>query len=239
MTPGPARAGLAGRRACSWGPSCGLPLPCPGHRSGVGGRGQRVQALVLPGPSSAGLCPTACAGRPLPRARGADRGARGPRGSRLTWLPLASRVAEEPGPGAAQAPAAQGEERPQGPAAPTTAADTMPGDLDAVEGPYLPADALGSPETPKGDGGDKTLPEPPSSTETPQPAPGESPAEKPPEEEGTAGPSSPELEPPPSPYLTPDFGKEDPFSILGKAGTGQGVPLSWPLCPAPAPCAGG
>ncbi|KYO24163.1 myosin light chain kinase 2, skeletal/cardiac muscle [Alligator mississippiensis] len=90
----------------------------------------------------------------------------------------------------------------------------MPGDLDAVEGPYLPADALGSPETPEGDGGDKTLPEPPSSTETPQPAPGESPAEKPPEEEGTAGPSSPELEPPPSPYLTPDFGKEDPFSIL-------------------------
>ncbi|XP_006030554.1 myosin light chain kinase 2, skeletal/cardiac muscle [Alligator sinensis] len=124
------------------------------------------------------------------------------------------RVAEEPGPGAAQGPAAQGEERPQGPAAPTTAADAMPGDLDMVEGPYLPADALGSPETPEGDGEDRTLPEPPSSTEPPQPAPGESPAEKPPEEEGTAGPSSPELEPPPSPYLTPDFGKEDPFSIL-------------------------
>lgn len=26
-----------------------------------------------------------------------------------------------------------------------------------------------------------------------------------------------EAEPPPSPYLTPDFGKEDPFEILGKA----------------------
>ncbi|XP_019365529.1 PREDICTED: myosin light chain kinase 2, skeletal/cardiac muscle [Gavialis gangeticus] len=122
-------------------------------------------------------------------------------------------VEEEPGPGAAQARAAQVEERP-----PTTAADAMPGDLDTVEGPYLPADAQESPEmpspAPEGDGGDRTLPEPPSSTETPQPALGDSPAEKPPEEEGGAGPLSPELEPPPSPYLTPDFGKEDPFSIL-------------------------
>lgn len=38
------------------------------------------------------------------------------------------------------------------------------------------------------------------------------------EQPGTAGqPSSTEAEPPPSPYLTPDFGKEDPFEILGKA----------------------
>lgn len=30
-------------------------------------------------------------------------------------------------------------------------------------------------------------------------------------------PSLTEAKPPPSPYLTPDFGKEDPFEILGKA----------------------
>lgn len=38
------------------------------------------------------------------------------------------------------------------------------------------------------------------------------------EQPGPGGePSSTEAEPPPSPFLTPDFGKEDPFEILGKA----------------------
>lgn len=42
---------------------------------------------------------------------------------------------------------------------------------------------------------------------------------QPPDPAGIAeqpGPGVTEAKPPPSPYLTPDFGKEDPFEILGK-----------------------
>uniref|UniRef100_A0A8C3IYK8 Myosin light chain kinase 2, skeletal/cardiac muscle n=1 Tax=Chrysemys picta bellii TaxID=8478 RepID=A0A8C3IYK8_CHRPI len=82
---------------------------------------------------------------------------------------------------------------------------------------------------------DETPAEPPSSVGLPHPASDETPAEPPssvkqpslalniPRNAGKTGPvageqpPSPEeeeLEPPPSPYLTPDFGKEDPFQIL-------------------------
>ncbi|TFK02223.1 Myosin light chain kinase 2, skeletal/cardiac muscle [Platysternon megacephalum] len=81
---------------------------------------------------------------------------------------------------------------------------------------------------------DVTPAEPPSSVGLPHPAPDETPAEsssvkKPPlalDIPGKAGKTGPvageqppspeeeEVEPPPSPYLTPDFGKEDPFQIL-------------------------
>ncbi|NWX44877.1 MYLK2 kinase, partial [Steatornis caripensis] len=72
--------------------------------------------------------------------------------------------------------------------------------------------------------GDPQLPEPPvpvGSTGTPQERTLPSAAGQPPDPTGaptqlgpTGGPSSTEVEPPPSPYLTPDFGKEDPFEIL-------------------------
>ncbi|XP_040464832.1 myosin light chain kinase 2, skeletal/cardiac muscle [Falco naumanni] len=80
------------------------------------------------------------------------------------------------------------------------------------EGPTEPGPApaaLGDPQ-PRG-----------SSPGTPQGGTLPSAAGKPPdptgaiEQPGPGGqPSSPEAEPPPSPYLTPDFGKEDPFEIL-------------------------
>ncbi|NXI70340.1 MYLK2 kinase, partial [Anseranas semipalmata] len=86
----------------------------------------------------------------------------------------------------------------------------------AAEGPAEPAPARGDlqpPEqpVPAGTPQERTLP-----GATGQPQPGSEPpgdAEQP--GPGAAGqPSSTEAEPPPSPYLTPDFGKEDPFEIL-------------------------
>ncbi|NXK48757.1 MYLK2 kinase, partial [Chauna torquata] len=78
-----------------------------------------------------------------------------------------------------------------------------PGDLRPPEQP-VPAGSAGIPR-------ERTLP-----GATGQPQPGSEPpgdAELP--GPGAAGqPSSAEAEPPPSPYLTPDFGKEDPFEIL-------------------------
>ncbi|KAM9178350.1 myosin light chain kinase 2, skeletal/cardiac muscle isoform 1-T2 [Mergus octosetaceus] len=77
------------------------------------------------------------------------------------------------------------------------------GDLRPPEQPD-PAGSAGTPQ-------ERTLP---GAMGQPQPgseAPGD--AEQP--GPGAAGqPSSTEAEPPPSPYLTPDFGKEDPFEIL-------------------------
>lgn len=91
------------------------------------------------------------------------------------------------------------------------------GDLRPPEQPD-PAGSAGTPQ-------ERTLPgaagqpqpgsEPPGDTEQPGP--------------GAAGqPSSTEAEPPLSPYLTPDFGKEDPFEILGKAAPAPS-PLLWAL----------
>ncbi|NXK80962.1 MYLK2 kinase, partial [Amazona guildingii] len=75
-----------------------------------------------------------------------------------------------------------------------------PGPVPAAQGDLQP------PEQPPGTPQERTLP-----SATGQP-PGPAGAE---EQPGPAGqPSSTEAEPPPSPYLTPDFGKEDPFEIL-------------------------
>lgn len=94
----------------------------------------------------------------------------------------------------------------------------------AMEGLVEPAPAQGDlrppgQPDPAGSAGvpqERTLP---GAAGQPQPQPASEPpgdAEQP--GPGAAGqPSSTEGEPPPSPYLTPDFGKEDPFEILGKA----------------------
>ncbi|XP_065547997.1 myosin light chain kinase 2, skeletal/cardiac muscle [Lathamus discolor] len=75
-----------------------------------------------------------------------------------------------------------------------------PGPVPAAQGDLQP------PEQPPGTPQERTLPS--GTGQAPGPAGA---AEQP----GPAGqPSSTEAEPPPSPYLTPDFGKEDPFEIL-------------------------
>ncbi|NWX20427.1 MYLK2 kinase, partial [Aegotheles bennettii] len=90
------------------------------------------------------------------------------------------------------------------------------------EGPAAPGPAP-QPPAPAGTAPQRTVPcaagqppHPPGAAE--QPGPG-------------AEPSSGPAEPPPSPYLTPDFGKEDPFEILGKA---RGARLV--LAPRDPPC---
>ncbi|NWS62332.1 MYLK2 kinase, partial [Chunga burmeisteri] len=105
----------------------------------------------------------------------------------------------------------QREEQPRAEAA---AMEVIPEETPATEptegltepGPAPPA--LGGPQPPGSPGtpGERTLP---------------GPAGQPPHLTGAAGqpgpegqPSSAKAEPPPSPYLTPDFGKEDPFEIL-------------------------
>ncbi|XP_050763571.1 LOW QUALITY PROTEIN: myosin light chain kinase 2, skeletal/cardiac muscle [Gymnogyps californianus] len=86
----------------------------------------------------------------------------------------------------------------------TTAAEprecpTEPGPAPPALGDLQPA---GSPGTPQ----ERTLPS--AAGQPPDPAGAT-------EQPGPGGqPSSTEAEPPPSPYLTPDFGKEDPFEIL-------------------------
>ncbi|KAK1207709.1 MYLK2 kinase, partial [Pygoscelis papua] len=85
----------------------------------------------------------------------------------------------------------------EGPAEPGPAPPAL-GDLQPPE-PPIPA---GSPGTPQ----ERTLP---SAARQPTDPTGAT------EQPGSGGqPSSTEAEPPPSPYLTPDFGKEDPFEIL-------------------------
>ncbi|KAF1665735.1 Myosin light chain kinase 2, skeletal/cardiac muscle, partial [Aptenodytes patagonicus] len=85
----------------------------------------------------------------------------------------------------------------EGPAEPRPAPRAL-GDLQPPE-PPIP---MGSPGTPR----ERTLP---SATGQPTDPTGAT------EQPGPGGqPSSTEAEPPPSPYLTPDFGKEDPFEIL-------------------------
>nr|XP_009670816.1 PREDICTED: myosin light chain kinase 2, skeletal/cardiac muscle [Struthio camelus australis] len=82
-----------------------------------------------------------------------------------------------------------------------------------------PGPALGSAGTQE----ERTLPEPASAAGQPQSGLDTSPAGAPASAPGgveAPGPEAqgqlplPEAEPPPSPYLTPDFGKEDPFEIL-------------------------
>ncbi|XP_067410078.1 myosin light chain kinase 2, skeletal/cardiac muscle [Emydura macquarii macquarii] len=121
----------------------------------------------------------------------------------------------------------------------------VPGEPSLAEVPDLAAEATGDQscsETPapserpcpESSGGDRTLPELPSSVGLLHPASDATPDEPPSSAEqphptldstGTAEETGPldeeqppspeeELEPPPSPYLTPDFGKEDPFQIL-------------------------
>lgn len=97
------------------------------------------------------------------------------------------------------------------PTAPTGEEPTpAQGDLQPPEQP-IPAGSTAVPQ-------ERTLPgaeeqpqvgsEPPGHAE--QPGPG-----------ATGQPAATVAEPPPSPYLTPDFGKEDPFEILGKAAPRQ------------------
>ncbi|CAM5097956.1 unnamed protein product [Natator depressus] len=121
---------------------------------------------------------------------------------------------------------------------PHPASDETPAEPPSSEGLPHPA----SDETPAEPPSSVELPHPasdetpaePSSVELPHPASDETPAEpssveQPPPALDSAGnvgktgpvageqPPSPEeeeVEPPPSPYLTPDFGKEDPFQIL-------------------------
>ncbi|XP_043383112.1 myosin light chain kinase 2, skeletal/cardiac muscle isoform X2 [Chelonia mydas] len=134
------------------------------------------------------------------------------------------------------------DETPAGPPSsvglPHPASDETPAEPPSSVGlPHLASD-----ETPAGPPSSVGLPHPasdetpaePSSVELPHPASDETPAEpssveQPPPALDSAGnvgktgpvageqPPSPEeeeVEPPPSPYLTPDFGKEDPFQIL-------------------------
>lgn len=109
--------------------------------------------------------------------------------------------------------------------APATEGLGEPTPAQGVLRPPEQPDPMGSAGTPQ----ERTLP-----GATGQPQPGSEPpgdAEQP--GPGAAGqPSSTEAEPPPSPYLTPDFGKEDPFEILGKAAPPPSPPCSG-LCPQP------
>ncbi|NXG01432.1 MYLK2 kinase, partial [Sakesphorus luctuosus] len=94
--------------------------------------------------------------------------------------------------------------REEQPCAEVAEMETIPEESTAVEpreGPTEPAPALPAvvdlqpPSTPQ----ERTLP---------------SATEQPPDPTGVANQPGPEGQPPPSPYLTPDFGKEDPFEIL-------------------------
>lgn len=94
---------------------------------------------------------------------------------------------------------------------PEETAAAEPREGPAEPGPAPPALGNLQPSEPPGTPQERTLP-----SATGQPGP-----------EGQL--SSMEAEPPPSPYLTPDFGKEDPFEILGKAG--RCLPCSHALGP--------
>nr|XP_042698537.1 myosin light chain kinase 2, skeletal/cardiac muscle isoform X2 [Chrysemys picta bellii] len=140
-------------------------------------------------------------------------------------LPAEPSLVEVPGP-ASDAPRDQTcAEKPTPSEVPSPASSS--GDMTPAE----PPSSVGLPHP----ASDETPAEPPSSVGLPHPASDETPAEPPssvkqpslalniPRNAGKTGPvageqpPSPEeeeLEPPPSPYLTPDFGKEDPFQIL-------------------------
>ncbi|KFW71555.1 Myosin light chain kinase 2, skeletal/cardiac muscle, partial [Pygoscelis adeliae] len=137
-------------------------------------------------------------------AKGADKQQqpRGPKLQRPALLqslscPAACQREEQPWVDAAVMEMIPEEATREGPAEPGPA-PPAPGDLQPPE-PPIPA---GSPGTPQ----ERTLP---SAARQPTDPTGAT------EQPGSGGqPSSTEAEPPPSPYLTPDFGKEDPFEIL-------------------------
>ncbi|NXL51483.1 MYLK2 kinase, partial [Podilymbus podiceps] len=95
--------------------------------------------------------------------------------------------------------------------------EMIPEETTAAEPSEGPAEPGPAPPAP----GDLQPPEPPSPAGTPPERTVPSAAGQPPDPAGTVQPPGPggqppstEAEPPPSPYLTPDFGKEDPFEIL-------------------------
>lgn len=79
---------------------------------------------------------------------------------------------------------------------------TEPGSGPAAPGELQPLEPTGTPQERTLPSGTGQPPDPAGVVE--QPGPG-------------VQPPLTEAKPPPSPYLTPDFGKEDPFEILGKA----------------------
>ncbi|EMP33244.1 Myosin light chain kinase 2, skeletal/cardiac muscle [Chelonia mydas] len=141
----------------------------------------------------------------------------------VSALPAEPSLAEVPGP-ASDAPRDQ-----TCPEKPTPSEVSSPASSSGDLTPAEPPSSVGLPHP----ASDET-PAEPSSVELPHPASDETPAEpssveQPPPALDSAGnvgktgpvageqPPSPEeeeVEPPPSPYLTPDFGKEDPFQIL-------------------------
>uniref|UniRef100_A0A452ILM2 Myosin light chain kinase 2, skeletal/cardiac muscle n=1 Tax=Gopherus agassizii TaxID=38772 RepID=A0A452ILM2_9SAUR len=140
-------------------------------------------------------------------------------------LPAEPSLVEVPGP-ASDAPRAQ-----TCPEKPTPSEVPSPASSSEDVTPAEPPSSVGLPHP----ASDETPAEPPSSVGLPHPASDETPAEPPSsvgqpspalDSPGNAGKTGPvaggqppsseeeEVEPPPSPYLTPDFGKEDPFQIL-------------------------
>ncbi|XP_062445548.1 myosin light chain kinase 2, skeletal/cardiac muscle [Rhea pennata] len=118
--------------------------------------------------------------------------------------------------------AVEAKETPAAPATEPGPAPTALGNLQAPE-QSIPAAEPGAAPGSTGTQEERTLLEPASTTGQPQAGLDASPAGAPASAPGGAeepGPEpqgqlpSPEAEPPPSPYLTPDFGKEDPFEIL-------------------------
>ncbi|NXE57828.1 MYLK2 kinase, partial [Casuarius casuarius] len=113
----------------------------------------------------------------------------------------------------------------ESPAAPAAAPGPAPTALGAPQAPEQPVPAA-EPGPAPGSAGtqeERTLPEPAGAAGRPQAGSDAGPAGAPAFTLGAAeepGPEAqgqlplPETEPPPSPYLTPDFGKEDPFEIL-------------------------
>ncbi|KAG6938483.1 myosin light chain kinase 2 [Chelydra serpentina] len=142
--------------------------------------------------------------------------------------------------GAKEAPAARAEKSPQGRATPAKGVSALPAEPSLAEEPGPASDSprdetcpekptpseVPSPASSSGDvtpaerphpASDETPAEPPSSVKQPPPAsdsPGDAGETGQVAEEQPPSPEEEEEEPPPSPYLTPDFGKEDPFQIL-------------------------
>ncbi|KAM9120998.1 myosin light chain kinase 2, skeletal/cardiac muscle [Pangshura tecta] len=174
-----------------------------------------------PAPQRSQSCPVSSQ-RPGEEPRGVTLGAEGASAACAEKSPQGPATPAE---GASSLPAEPSLVEVPGPASDAPRAQTCPEKPTPSEVP--------SPASSSGDA-DVTPAELPSSVELPQPASDETPAEpssveQPPpalDSPGRAGKTGPvageqppsseeeEVEPPPSPYLTPDFGKEDPFQIL-------------------------
>ncbi|XP_044840591.1 myosin light chain kinase 2, skeletal/cardiac muscle isoform X1 [Mauremys mutica] len=186
--------------------------------------------VEVPGPASDAPRAQTCPEKPTPSEVPSPASSSGA----VTPAELPSSV-ELPHPASDETPA----EPPSSVELPHPASDETPAELpSSVELPHpasdeTPAEPPSSVELPH-PASDETPAELPSSVELPHPASDETPAEpssveQPPpalDSPGKAGKTGPvageqppsseeeEVEPPPSPYLTPDFGKEDPFQIL-------------------------